>query len=248
MNSKTAELQGKFSPVQAIIVYKNESEYYLESHSINDKGEMMEGQPLSESTIKKIAKVYGTKIKKAERAIPYHKGLLPRNVFMFDCSNESRNLIWAREPEKKVIHFKKQLNIPSGDFITPALLYAVSGSSLYVFAMKDCELKNGIVDTTKLYQAPFHNVASNGGVCLGNGKIKFPTDPSLENIISYYENFFWLTEFSHLGTGANPTVSNLTLVMKQHVDSNKPFDENELKPSNFKTFNHLFNGKSSLYK
>lgn len=41
---------------------------------------------------------------------------------------------------------------------------------------------------------------------------------------------FWLTEFSHLGGGGNPTKSNLVLVTKAAKD--KPFNLDELKPLN----------------
>ena len=51
---------------------------------------------------------------------------------------------------------------------------------------------------------------------------------SYENLLEYWEKKFWLTEFSHLGGGGNPTKSNLVLVTKAAKD--KPFDLEELKP------------------
>ena len=50
------------------------------------------------------------------------------------------------------------------------------------------------------------------------------------NLLEYWEKKFWLTEFSHLGSGGNPTKSNLVLVTKGAKD--KPFDLEELKPLN----------------
>ena len=48
--------------------------------------------------------------------------------------------------------------------------------------------------------------------------------------MEYWEKKFWLTEFSHLGGGGNPTRSNLILVTKAAKD--KPFNLDELKPLN----------------
>lgn len=52
----------------------------------------------------------------------------------------------------------------------------------------------------------------------------------LQNLLEYWEKKFWLTEFSHLGGGGNPTRSNLILVTKAAKD--KPFNLDELKPLN----------------
>lgn len=82
---------------------------------------------------------------------------------------------------------------------------------------------------TKLYAAPFFNVTS-ASVCMGNPKIESPRQPTFGTFLEYLEKRFWLTEFSHLGGGRNPTKSNLVLVTKAARD--KPFNLNELMPLN----------------
>ena len=49
-----------------------------------------------------------------------------------------------------------------------------------------------------------------------------------DRLLEYWEKKFWLTEFSHLGGGGNPTKSNLVLVTKAAKDA--PFNIEELKP------------------
>ena len=63
---------------------------------------------------------------------------------------------------------------------------------------------------------------------VSTAKIEKPKDLTYENLLEYWEKKFWLTEFSHLGGGGNPTKSNLVLVTKAAKD--KPFDLEELKP------------------
>jgi hypothetical protein len=51
-------------------------------------------------------------------------------------------------------------------------------------------------------------------------------------LLEYWEKKFWLTEFSHLGNGVNPTKSNLVLVTKAAKE--EKFNLDELKPLNKK--------------
>ena len=50
--------------------------------------------------------------------------------------------------------------------------------------------------------------------------------PTFDRWLEYWEKRFWMSEFSHLGGGGNPTRSNLVLVTEKA--RNNPFDENEL--------------------
>lgn len=67
-------------------------------------------------------------------------------------------------------------------------------------------------------------------VCLGSAKIEKPKDQTYTNLLEYWEKKFWLTEFTRLGGGGNPTKSNLVLVTKAAKE--KPFALDELKPLN----------------
>ena len=58
--------------------------------------------------------------------------------------------------------------------------------------------------------------------------IRYPIYEGVYRILTleYWEKRFWMSEFSHLGGGGNPTRSNLVLVTEKA--RNNPFDENEL--------------------
>ena len=107
----------------------------------------------------------------------------------------------------------------------PGIIYEAGENRLNIYAYKDKEL----TDKTELYAAPFFNVTG-ASVCLGSAKIEKPKDLTYMNLLEYWEKKFWLTEFSHLGGGGNPTKSNLVLVTKAAKD--KPFKLEELKPLN----------------
>ena len=80
------------------------------------------------------------------------------------------------------------------------------------------------------YNLPGVFNVTGANVCLGSAKIDKPRDLTYKNLLEYWEKKFWLTEFSHLGGGGNPTRSNLILVTKAAKD--KPFNLDELKPLN----------------
>ena len=64
------------------------------------------------------------------------------------------------------------------------------------------------------------------------GKLHTGETESLDfhTLLEYWEKRFWLSEFSHLGGGKNPTRSNLVLVTERMRE--QPFDNDELQPIN----------------
>ena len=119
--------------------------------------------------------------------------------------------------------FRESLKIANAEYNLPGLIYVAGESWLNIYACKDKKL----TEKTELYAAPFFNVTG-ASVCLGSAKIEKPKDLTYTNLLEYWEKRFWLTEFSHLGGGGNPTKSNLVLVTKAAKD--KPFDLDELQP------------------
>ena len=71
----------------------------------------------------------------------------------------------------------------------------VKRENLYLFAYTAKRL----TINAQLYAAPFFNVnANSGAVCLGNTKLGKPEILNFENFIKYWEDEFFLSEFSHL--------------------------------------------------
>ncbi len=227
MNQLTEQLTSSLKPKMAIVVYKDNSTYYLERRDIV-KGKMGEGVPLTEKCLSDISEV----LTNASSNIVH--GTVPAFMLYADCRPGHEKYIWYRKPEKRRMFFSKKLNIPTGEMNLPGLIYKVEGNGLSVFAVKR---KRGISLKTKLYQAPFFNTNS-GSVCLGSAKVKEPSELTYLSIIQKWEDKFWLSEFDHL-LGGNPIKGNLSSVTKKCIKTGCEFPLDELIPIRKKTIKDL---------
>lgn len=207
-------------PFMALIAYstKNGRDPYIESHNINEKGEMLAGSPL---TLQCITELVGSF---SQEQIDMPHGRIPDNMLYFDTRIGYQKYIWYNPPQKRMMYFSKALKIPNREYCIPGIIYVVRGDSLNLYAFKGQKPKD------KLYKAPFFNT-TNGSVCLENANIEYPENPSFNDFIAYWEKKFWLTEFTHLGGSCNPTKDILTIVTK---NSQKEFDNKQLLEMNNK--------------
>ncbi|HTD95129.1 MAG TPA: hypothetical protein VK644_14990 [Chitinophagaceae bacterium] len=234
MNERTELLEKKFKPRLAIMVYKSEQtmghpdHYHLESHQINEAGQILEGKPLLHETIAGMVSIFHDQNR--DRSILC--GAIPDNLLFYRPNPGTQyNLAWYRPAELRYHHFADQLRIKSGRIWTPPLLYLVENGELYVFAMKKDDRPT---EKTKLFRSPYHNVSENGKVCLGNAKVRKPIDKNFISTIKYWEDLFWLSEFSHLNGATTPTKSELKDIYTKLVNSKEKVkwsDLQELKES-----------------
>lgn len=237
MNERTEALTKKYKPMLVIAVYKgeggysNDKSYYLESHNFNERGQLLEGKPLKQQTISEIVDVFFDERQNQVKIT----GLIPDNLLLFEIAHGGKyDMIWYRPEEKRQLFFADGLHIPSGLAWVPALLYRVQGNSLEVYALPD---NTRPVPATKLFHAPFHNV-SEGSVCLGSAAVKKPDKKTFHTIMKYWEDLFWLSEFSHLAASVNPTRSNLSLLWKQLIGKEKKWSD--FKPGELKSTKSTF--------
>ncbi len=225
MNKLTEELKSLMRPKAALIAYKGEQtkshDYFLELREIDDNGVMGEAIPITYNFMNEIAANYT----ESHNGIP--TGMIPENLLFADTRKGSEKYIWWNPPCKRMMYFVKSLGIENNEYYVPGVIYVAKENSLSVYAYKDKKLS----DNTELFAAPFFNT-SKESVCLGVAKLKKPTNPTYIELLEYWEKKFWLTEFSHLGSGGNPTKSNLVLVTKEA--RNEKFNTGELKPINKK--------------
>jgi len=220
MNKLTKEITRSMHPVAALIAYCSEDEYgrkehYLEFRNIRENGMMGAAKPVSFQFIQSLTERFALK----SSSVPH--GVIPKEMLFADIREEK--YIWHRPPCRKFMYFKKELNIPNAAYCIPGLVWMVQREHLFLFAYKSKRLSSN----TQLYAAPFFNVnPGNGSVCFGNAKLRKPEILDFENFIKYWENMFFLSEFSHV-IGGNPTKQNLALVIKKSTDV---FDHEELKP------------------
>ena len=226
-NELTRKLKTMLHTQAAFIVYAEESDryntdyngYFVEVRDIDENGIMGEGRPVTVEFMNELLRGYS----ESHSATPY--GRIPSNLLWFDPRKGSEKYIWYNPPQKRMMFFHDVLKIESAEYNLPGIIYEAGESRLNVYAYKDAEL----TDKTALFAAPFFNVTK-ASVCLGSAKIERPKDLNYTNLLEYWEKKFWLTEFSHLGGGGNPTKSNLVLVTK--AAKNKPFYLDDLKPLN----------------
>lgn len=185
---------------------------YIESHKVV-KGKLSAGIPLSQEGLKGMMKSFEKGLLAPE--------LLPANVLV----SMVNKIIWWNPESYHQLYFVKDLEIPNGCVWLPPLIFKLEGSSLSVVAFKG---KERPTYDTKLYQAPFHNIGSDGDICMGSARVKKGIDTVHERIQAH-EAAFWMSEFSHL-MGGCPTKTNLNILYNRLIGTKKKFPKRELKP------------------
>src|SRR5690606_740034 len=137
----------------------------LEIHDMDD-GKLLSGKPLTEDQMSDLAEYLSNNQKERDHL----KGVIPENVIYADWSAEKRVLVWYRLAEMRMMHFTRDLKIPSGMANQPDLLYVLENGELRIFAMH-AYLSN---HRSGLCVPPYHNCSHSGSVCLGSAKIKKP--------------------------------------------------------------------------
>lgn len=221
-NQITREIHSVMYPKAVLIAYADEDgkKHFLEMRAIDQNGNMGEGRPVTVEFMNDLVRNYS----EAHNGTPC--GTLPANLLYCDTRRGTERYIWYNPPQKRMMYFVESLKIENTQYNIPGIIYeSKEGGGMNVFAFK-----GAVPDPdTKLYAAPFFNV-TNASVCMGNPKIERPRQPTFGTFLEYLEKRFWLTEFSHLGGGKNPTRSNLVLVTKDARDN--PFNLDELVPLN----------------
>jgi PRTRC genetic system protein B len=229
MNQRTELLTNNYKPVVAISVYRSTDEtsgngkYYLESHDINETGQIMQGKPLLQETIQDIVEVFFDERKNLSNVT----GMLPENLLSFVLLPGGKyKMVWFRPAEIKVIYFATALKISTAKSWVPAMVYVADNFGLDVFALKTNARPK---ETTRLCYAPFFNVNTDGAVCLGNAKVKIPTEKTYTNLMKYWEDLFWLSEFTHVNGNDTKTITQLQPLWQKIMKSKCRFKWNESK-------------------
>ena len=218
-NELTNAIYATLCPRAVLIAYTyaGGNKYFLEQRSIDARGRMGEGHPVTVEFMNGLVRDYS----ETYSGTPH--GRLPSNLLYADTRKGSERYIWYNPPGKRRMYFVSGLGIENTEYHLPGIIYEAGDTRLDVYAYK--EDRPGM--ETELYAAPLFNVTGSS-VCLGSARIEKPRELTYANLLEYWEKKFWLTEFSHLGGYGNPTKSNLVLVTKAARD--RPFDLKELKP------------------
>ena len=215
-----------FKPTLAIMMYEGgDNDYYLESHNINEEGQILEGKPLLQETIEGMVNVFFDD----QRHRVDFKGIFPQNLLNFYLSrNGSYNMVWYNPAMERVMHFAPQLRLPTEKVWVAATFYKVVNKELYVYSFIG---EDRPTEATVIYKPPFHNISDDGRVCLGNAQVKKPKENTYENLMKYWEDLFWLSEFTHIN-GGNKTKSIMWELWNKLITSklSMKFPNDELLP------------------
>lgn len=217
MNELTENLVKEFSPRVAIIAYASDekwSDCYLESHII-ENGKIMAGKPLRQETIEGMVDVFFDQQQNQARIT----GFIPENLLQFiHLPGGHFKMTWYRPAERHVLHFQGSLKIPTGEAWCPPMVWSIDRKVLSVYAL-DADKRP--TPETKIFRAPFHNVADGGDVCLGSAKVAKPAEKTYTAIMKYWEDLFWLSIFTHLHGSNSPTKTNMNMLWKRLIASKR---------------------------
>lgn len=240
MKNVTQQFNAGFEPFKALLIYRfdkeaeinqfnrdeKRTEIYVESYDIGLNGKPVNAHPLNLKELSALSELLQTS-QDVKNSYLKSKGILPANVLYV---NQQANgyAVWYTPPQEVNLFFVDSLNIPSGKYHIPAMLWKANADHLAVFAIKG-RSKPGA--TTKLYHAPYLNVYSRGNVCMGTVEIQIGKSTCLEDFMQLWEQYFFNSNFSHSISGNNSTKTNTTDLWRSLSGSGKPFPQDELLPN-----------------
>lgn len=216
------ELQEKlYKPVQAIIVHRSGSDYYLESCKINDDLSFGATHPLMKKTVVDI--IDDMSVDVTDRL--QFKGPIPKNIITVRNSPGNTLVAWITRPQKVRMYFTKNVDLKDITAPVPALLWVAQNNKLKLFAMKGHRIS--LKTKNPLCIAPFSNTYEDGGVCWGSSK--WPNDTIYyEDYIKGIEIGFWKSRFSHNMKGVKNKSKTDLHQLWEMLDGTEKFPNGEL--------------------
>jgi PRTRC genetic system protein B len=222
MKELTGTFGNLYEPIKALIILRKtgeqyQSDYYIESYDMDEKGCPINGHPLTVRESRHLAKSLQVNEKKAQGFLT-PKGLMPSNVLHLNRGADGY-VLWHTPPQAVKLLFTENLGIPSAMANIPALVWKAGKGSMQIFAVDATEFQ----ETTHLYFAPFFNLYNDGRVCMGNVRIRIPKDCGLEQFMELWQDYFFNSYFSHLIGGHEPIKGNIVQLWQRLTTTAEPF-------------------------
>jgi len=237
MKNITQQFNSGFEPFKALLIYKNEKEeklneyhcnqretqLYVESYDIGRNGKPINAHPLTVKEMIGLGDLLQT-AKEMQGSYLKSKGLLLSKV-LYVNQQANGHAVWYTPPQAVHLFFIDGLNIPSGKFHIPAMLWKANAENLAVYALKG---KARPTENTPLYHAPYLNVYAGGQVCMGTVRINITKTECLEDFMTTWEQYFFNSNFSHSINGNNSTKSDTTNLWRSLAGTHADFPQGEL--------------------
>ena len=135
-NELTNTIHTTLCPRAVLIAYTyaQDKKYFLEQRSIDARGRMGEGHPVTVEFMNELVRNYS----ETYSGTPY--GRLPSNLLYADTRKGSEKYIWYNPPKKRMMYFVENLGIENAQYNLPdmetalyaAPLFNVTGSSVCI--------------------------------------------------------------------------------------------------------------------
>jgi PRTRC genetic system protein B len=225
MKNITDLFSQSYTPFKAMLFYQNErDDLYVESYDMDALGRPINAHPLTQRESKALSDSMQSRQENSSGFL-CTVGLLPDRVLYVDRSGDGY-AIWYTPEMRKHLIFKSDLGISNGEANLPPLLWKASKNGLSLWALANNDRPNL---ETKLYQAPFFNLYSDGRVCMGNVDIKFSFNIDLDSFMLQWEKLYFGSAFSHLLQGVSPVKGNIVQLWQEQISMKNPFPKQELK-------------------
>ena len=229
MKNITQAFNEIYLPQKALLIYECLSandKVYVEAYDMDESGRPVNAHPLSVTEIKSLADCLNQSDELRNDFLT-PRSLLPANVLYIDPVRRGF-AVWYTPASEAILHFKKELGIPSGKAHVPALVWKATRNSLNIYAIKTNKRPQ---ENTLLYHAPFFNIYKDGNVCMGTVDIDIDSRCGLEDFITQWQDYFWNSSFSHLHEGYNPVSKNIVQLWHKQVMTEQLFSADVLKPN-----------------
>jgi PRTRC genetic system protein B len=237
MKNITQQFNSEFQPFKALLMYRHDkaeehNEYqhsekqthiYVESYDIGRSGQPINAHPLSVKEMTALSEMLQT-AQELKGGYLKSRGLLPNNILYINQQSNGY-AVWYTPPQEIILFFVDGLNIPSGRFKIPAMVWKANAERLSVYAIKG---KNKPTANTVLCHAPYLNIYHSGQVCMGTVNIAIAKTECLEDFIQQWEQYFFNSYFSHSISGNNSTKTNTTDLWRSLAGKGEDFPQAEL--------------------
>ena len=237
MKNITQQFNAVFEPFKALLIYRCEKEtensqfqtedkpieIYVESYDIGRNGKPINAHPLNVKEMATLSELLQT-TQELKSSYLKSNGLLPANV-LYVNQQSAGYAVWYTPPQEVTLFFVDGLNVPSGKYHVPAMVWKANADHLAVYAVKG---KVKPTAKTKLCHAPYLNVYSGGNVCMGTVRIQINSSTCLEDFMQLWHHYFFNSNFSHAINGNNSTKSDTTALWRGLAGTGRDFPEDEL--------------------